>query len=75
MTVDQPAPPERDVHVNGVVLATQAFGDPGGPAILLIGGAEASMDWWDEEFTARLAAPGPRGRRQPLEGRRRGPGP
>lgn len=60
MTVDQPTPPERDVHVNGVVLATQAFGDPAWPAILLIGGAEASMDWWDEEFTARLAAGGRR---------------
>lgn len=60
MSVAQPAPSERVVHVNGVDLATQAFGDPAGPAILLIGGAEASMDWWDEEFTARLAAAGRR---------------
>ncbi|MGV9301800.1 alpha/beta fold hydrolase [Nonomuraea sp. NPDC003727] len=52
------ATPEKTVHVNGVDLAVQAFGDPAGPPILLISGAEASMDWWDDDFTARLAAAG-----------------
>ncbi|GAA2797965.1 hypothetical protein [Nonomuraea dietziae] len=33
--------------------AYKAFGDPSTPAILLISGAEASMDWWDDDFTAR----------------------
>ncbi|MFJ3175814.1 alpha/beta fold hydrolase [Streptomyces roseus] len=47
--------PERTLHVNGVDLAVQAFGDPAAPAVLLVSGAEATMDWWDEEFVARLA--------------------
>ncbi|MFG2295744.1 alpha/beta fold hydrolase [Streptomyces sp. NPDC048603] len=47
--------PERTLHVNGVDLAAQTFGDPAAPAVLLISGAEATMDWWDEEFVARLA--------------------
>jgi pimeloyl-ACP methyl ester carboxylesterase len=50
---------ERIVHVNGVDLCVETFGDPGDPAVLLISGASASMDWWEEEFCARLAA-GPR---------------
>ncbi|MGV9774752.1 alpha/beta fold hydrolase [Streptosporangium sp. NPDC003464] len=50
--------PRETVHANGVELAVQAFGDPAAPAILLISGAEASMDWWDDDFTARLAASG-----------------
>jgi pimeloyl-ACP methyl ester carboxylesterase len=45
--------------VNGVRLCVQAFGDPRDPAILLISGMSSSMDWWDEEFCARLAG-GPR---------------
>ncbi|MEU8844523.1 alpha/beta hydrolase [Streptomyces roseus] len=47
--------PEQTLHVNGVDLAVQAFGDPAAPAVLLVSGAEATMDWWDEEFVARLA--------------------
>ncbi|MFE5541461.1 alpha/beta fold hydrolase [Streptomyces sp. NPDC056492] len=47
--------PERTLHVNGVDLAVQAFGDPAAPAVLLLSGAEATMDWWDEEFVSRLA--------------------
>ncbi|MFD8858641.1 alpha/beta fold hydrolase [Streptomyces vinaceus] len=46
--------PEQTLHVNGVDLAVQAFGDPAAPALLLVSGAEATMDWWDEEFVARL---------------------
>ena len=54
----QRSPGERLLKTNGVELCAQAFGDPAAPALLLIGGAEASMDWWDEEFCERLAAGG-----------------
>lgn len=47
------------VRVNGVNLGVETFGDPADPAILLIMGGGASMDWWEDEFCARLAA-GPR---------------
>lgn len=50
---------EQTVRANGVDLCVQTFGDPAGPAILLIHGAAASMLWWEDEFCARLAA-GPR---------------
>ncbi|MGI8331432.1 alpha/beta fold hydrolase [Actinomadura scrupuli] len=46
------------VRVNGVDLCAETFGEPGAPAILLISGAAASMDWWDAEFCRRLAAGG-----------------
>jgi pimeloyl-ACP methyl ester carboxylesterase len=44
------------VRANGVDLCVETFGDPEAPAILLISGAAASMDWWDDEFCRRLAA-------------------
>jgi pimeloyl-ACP methyl ester carboxylesterase len=44
------------VHANGADLCVQTFGDPSDPAILLIMGAGASMDWWEDEFCERLAA-------------------
>jgi pimeloyl-ACP methyl ester carboxylesterase len=47
------------VLANGVEFCVQTFGDPESPAILLIGGAATSMDWWEEEFCERLAS-GPR---------------
>jgi pimeloyl-ACP methyl ester carboxylesterase len=47
------------IHANGVDLCVQSFGDPAGPAILLVHGSTASMDWWEDEFCERLAA-GPR---------------
>jgi pimeloyl-ACP methyl ester carboxylesterase len=47
------------VQVNGVELCVETFGRPTDPAILLIMGAGASMDWWQDDFCARLAA-GPR---------------
>ncbi len=50
---------ERIVHVNGVDLCVEIFGDRADPAILLIGGATASMDWWEDDFCRRLAD-GPR---------------
>ena len=48
----------RIVEVNGVGLCVDTTGDPSDPAILLIGGMGASMDWWEEEFCERLAAGG-----------------
>jgi pimeloyl-ACP methyl ester carboxylesterase len=50
---------ERIVTVGGVDLWAETFGDPAHPAILLISGAGASMDWWPDEFCRRLAD-GPR---------------
>ena len=52
------ARPKR-VRANGVDLCLQTFGEPADPAILLIGGAECSMDWWEDELCELLAA-GPR---------------
>jgi pimeloyl-ACP methyl ester carboxylesterase len=46
-------------RANGVDLCVETFGDPASPAILLIGGAESPMDWWEDEFCERLAT-GPR---------------
>lgn len=47
------------VSANGVDLCVQTFGQEGEPAILLIGGAQSSMDWWEDEFCELLAS-GPR---------------
>jgi pimeloyl-ACP methyl ester carboxylesterase len=47
------------VTANGVDLCVQTFGEAGAPAILLIGGAESSMDWWEDELCELLAS-GPR---------------
>jgi pimeloyl-ACP methyl ester carboxylesterase len=49
----------RVVSANGVDLCVETFGDARRPAILLIGGAESSMDWWEDEFCGLLAS-GPR---------------
>ena len=49
---------EQVLSVNDIRLCVQTFGDPAAPALLLIGGAEASMDWWEDEFCERLAAGG-----------------
>jgi pimeloyl-ACP methyl ester carboxylesterase len=43
------------VHANGVDLCFQAFGEQTDPAILLVMGAGASMDCWEDDFCARLA--------------------
>jgi pimeloyl-ACP methyl ester carboxylesterase len=48
----------RPIQVNGVTLVADSFGDPIDPAILLIMGGGASMDWWEDEFCERLAAAG-----------------
>jgi pimeloyl-ACP methyl ester carboxylesterase len=39
-----------------VDLCVDGFGDPAHPAILLIMGSSASMDWWEPELCERLAA-------------------
>jgi pimeloyl-ACP methyl ester carboxylesterase len=50
---------EKMVAANAVELCVETFGDAGDPAILLIHGASASMDYWEVPFCERLAA-GPR---------------
>ena len=47
---------QRIIDVNGVGLCVEVAGDPADPAILLIGGMGASMDWWEEDFCLRLAS-------------------
>lgn len=49
---------QRMVRANGVDLCVETFGGPGDPAILLIGGAAASMDYWDDRFCQLLAGGG-----------------
>jgi pimeloyl-ACP methyl ester carboxylesterase len=44
------------VHANGVDLCVQAFGAQTDPAVLLVMGAGASMDCWEDGFCVRLAA-------------------
>jgi pimeloyl-ACP methyl ester carboxylesterase len=39
-------------------IASQTFGDPGDPAVLLIMGAMASMLWWPEALCKKLAGEG-----------------
>jgi pimeloyl-ACP methyl ester carboxylesterase len=43
---------------NNISLATETFGDPDNPSILLIMGATASMLGWPDEFCATLAKRG-----------------
>jgi pimeloyl-ACP methyl ester carboxylesterase len=52
-------PGEQIARANGVDLCVEGLGDPADPAILLVHGSTASMDWWEDEFCERLAA-GPR---------------
>jgi pimeloyl-ACP methyl ester carboxylesterase len=47
---------EKIVRANGVDLCMETFGDPADPAILLLNGNAASMDYWRAEFCERLAA-------------------
>jgi pimeloyl-ACP methyl ester carboxylesterase len=46
------------VEANGVQLCAETFGARTDPAVLLVMGTEASMDWWDTEFCQRLAGGG-----------------
>jgi pimeloyl-ACP methyl ester carboxylesterase len=45
-------------RINGAELCVDTIGDPAQPAVLLIMGAAASMDRWEEPFCERLAAAG-----------------
>jgi pimeloyl-ACP methyl ester carboxylesterase len=57
-TDDFQAPQRSKPHmnINGVDLCVETLGDPSDPAILLIHGSGASLDWWEDEFCERLAA-------------------
>ncbi len=48
----------RDIARGDLTFATEAFGDPAAPPVLMIMGATASMLWWPEEVCAALAASG-----------------
>ena len=48
----------RTVRHGAVRLATEAFGDPEHPPVLLIMGAMASMLWWPDELCRALAGSG-----------------
>lgn len=48
----------RTVSTDNVELATEAFGDPANPPVLLIMGGMASMLWWPEGFCRRLVERG-----------------
>ncbi len=48
----------RVIRQAGIEIATEAFGDPQHPPVLLIMGGMASMLWWPDEFCRRLAARG-----------------
>lgn len=43
------------VHGQGVSIASESFGRPTDPAMLLIMGATASMLGWPDDFCAQLA--------------------
>lgn len=45
----------RKINGNGVTLATEAFGRPGDPALVLVMGATASMLGWPEALCRALA--------------------
>lgn len=49
---------ELVIRADGVELATESFGNPAQPPILLRMGGMASMLWWPQEFCGRLAARG-----------------
>jgi pimeloyl-ACP methyl ester carboxylesterase len=49
---------ELILNANGVTLCAETFGERRDPAVLLIMGSAASMDWWDEDLCGRIAAGG-----------------
>lgn len=48
----------QTIRANGADLCVETFGDSNDAAVLMIGGGGASMDWWDTDFCARIAAGG-----------------
>jgi pimeloyl-ACP methyl ester carboxylesterase len=51
-------PAQLTVRARGAELCAEAFGRPTDPAVLLIQGAAAAMDFWEDEFCARLVEAG-----------------
>jgi pimeloyl-ACP methyl ester carboxylesterase len=49
---------ERIIRESDLELATEAFGNPEHPAVLLLMGGGASMLWWPEAFCEQLATHG-----------------
>jgi pimeloyl-ACP methyl ester carboxylesterase len=58
MTHDVPHSAERLVHVNGIDIAYDTFGDPDAPPMLIITGLGVQMVFWDDAFCAQLAGRG-----------------
>jgi pimeloyl-ACP methyl ester carboxylesterase len=71
LVCDQPAIPRKEatmkeagrsistgkmIRADGIELATETFGNPSDPPLLLIMGMMASMLWWPDEFCRMLAA-------------------
>ena len=50
----------RQLCVGDVDLCVDELGDPGHPLVVLVGGAAASMDWWDRGLCEAVAAGGRR---------------
>ncbi|MEU0938184.1 alpha/beta fold hydrolase [Embleya sp. NPDC005971] len=49
---------EQLLHINGVELCVETFGDRTAPAVVLVAGSSASMLWWDADLCERIAAHG-----------------
>jgi len=49
---------ERMLPVGDATLCAETFGTAGDPAVLLLGGAASSMDFWETDFCASLAEAG-----------------
>jgi pimeloyl-ACP methyl ester carboxylesterase len=49
---------ERMLPVGDVTLCAETFGTAGDPAVLLLGGAASSMDFWATDFCVELAEAG-----------------
>jgi pimeloyl-ACP methyl ester carboxylesterase len=56
--VAESASGERIAPVNGIEIAYDEFGDPDGPAVVLIMGLASQMIFWDPEFCATLGGRG-----------------
>ncbi len=46
---------DRTIETEDTTVCTEALGEPGDPAILLVMGMGASMIWWEDGFCRRLA--------------------
>ncbi|MCW2762266.1 MAG: alpha/beta hydrolase [Marmoricola sp.] len=46
------------VPAGAAELCVETFGQQGDPAVLLLGGSTASMDWWEPDFCRRLGEAG-----------------